>query len=332
MLLALSAATAAPLSASPLQLPVPPLKQTVQDWPHYDPHLGYVVKTFHLKAKLVGIGPDNSAGQRPIAMFQLLGNNPTGKYFRTQVTGFPALYGYSLPGPSKLKLSFYLLTIDAERVDEVPVQPKNQEAPFGQPETPFAAQNSPNVPKETFLIGRLRQVETVAPPREYLVEQAEAAAAASYVLTLPPPRKPAPPLKPINGIMPRIIYQTPPSPSDKPPVTEFSQAMDALGAQVTPTLARTLARRERTDAADELALIAWNRSQHPQMYQALEQRYRVPLEVLGYRPALTLPVLLPEHAAEKYRRAWEYLLLSPLTGARTPQRPKSSREVATTPR
>lgn len=317
ILLALSAVTAAPLSASPPQLPVTPPKQAVLDWPHFDPHLGYTVKTFHLKAKLISVGSDGSEGRAEIMVFQFLGSNLPANFFRVRSPNSPVLYPPGPLGPSKLTLSFYLLTIDADRVDEVPVYPQSQSSPFGQPETPFAGQNGPAAKKETYLDGTLRQVEPVAPPVEYLVEQAEAAAAAAYVRALPPPSGPAPPPKPVRGIMPTIVYQTPPSPSDKPRITEFSQAMDALGAQVTPELARSLARRERMDADAELTLIAWDRRQHPQMYQELEQRYRVPLEVLGYRPALTLPLLLPEHATEKYRRVWEYLLLSPLTSANT---------------
>ena len=93
-----------------------------------------------------------------------------------------------------------------------------------------------------------------------------------------------------------------------------SDIMDQLAAQMTPDLARQLAPLEGTNIRAKLALIAWDRRQNPEIYKELNALY---LRSVGGMPgarAQHAPVPRPEHLSEKYRLAWEYLLLEPISG------------------
>ena len=93
-----------------------------------------------------------------------------------------------------------------------------------------------------------------------------------------------------------------------------SDVMNQMAAQMTPDLARQLAPQERSNIQAKLALIAWDRRQHPEIYQELDALY---LRSVGGMPGARVqhaPVPRPEHLSEKYRLAWEYLLLEPVSG------------------
>jgi hypothetical protein len=93
-------------------------------------------------------------------------------------------------------------------------------------------------------------------------------------------------------------------------VEDFSETIDALGAQITPELAQKLARQEGNDTDAELALIAWDRHRHPLLYQELDQRYlRYVKDPL--RHSNSPPGIPAEQATEKCRLAWEYILIAP---------------------
>ena len=97
-----------------------------------------------------------------------------------------------------------------------------------------------------------------------------------------------------------------------------SDVMDQIAAQMTPDLARQLAPQEGSDIHAKLALIAWDRQQHPEMYQELDTYY---LRSIGSPPGarvLVAPDVAKPHAMEKYRLAWEYLLLAPVSGRSSP--------------
>jgi len=93
----------------------------------------------------------------------------------------------------------------------------------------------------------------------------------------------------------------------------FVATMDALGAQMTPDLARQCALREGNDMDAKLALIAWDRRQRPELYQELENRYVYSINSpMAHAPQS--PTVLPKHATEEYRLAWEYLMIAPSNG------------------
>jgi len=93
-----------------------------------------------------------------------------------------------------------------------------------------------------------------------------------------------------------------------------SDAMDQMAAQMTPELAEQLAPLEGRDIRTKLALIAWDRRRHPEIYQELDTRYLRSVGGLPGGHVQQSPGVSPEHATEKYRLAWEYLLLTPVTG------------------
>ena len=94
---------------------------------------------------------------------------------------------------------------------------------------------------------------------------------------------------------------------------DFATAMDALGEQMTPDLARQCHLREGDDPDAKLALIAWDRHQHSELYQELASRYLYSNGNSG-RIVQVSPPVLPKHATEEYRLAWEYLMLIPDVG------------------
>jgi len=158
------------------------------------------------------------------------------------------------------------------------------------------------------------------PAMRGLIEHAKALAASPYYPPAPAPPRPVPDtIQQTQGPgLPTLVFPEPPAPRVESPVQvladDFSQTMDALGAQITPDLAQRLAGLERSDADAKVALIAWDRYQHPRLYQELGQRYlhyvRDPLRHFNSPPGV-----LAAHATEKYRLAWECLLLDPTAGA-----------------
>lgn len=158
------------------------------------------------------------------------------------------------------------------------------------------------------------------PAMQGLIEHAKALAAAPYTSSAHVQQ-----LVPRDAIqqtgvlgLPTIAFTEPLPPSTASPAqmiaSDFSQTMDALGAQITPSLVQRLTRLEGSEADAKVALIAWYRRQHPQLYQELDQRYLRhmgdPLKHVNHSPGV-----LAGHATEKYRLAWEYLLLEPAVGA-----------------
>ena len=95
----------------------------------------------------------------------------------------------------------------------------------------------------------------------------------------------------------------------------FAATMDALGGLMTPDMARQCSLREGNDPDAKLALIAWDRRQHPEIYQELEDRYLHHVSGSPLSHVRNSPHVLPEHATEKYRLAWEYLMIAPSTGS-----------------
>lgn len=158
-----------------------------------------------------------------------------------------------------------------------------------------------------------------SPAMQGLIEHAKALAETPYSPSAYV-QQPAPEtIQQTEGLgMPTIVFTEPlSSPAETPAqiiAADFSQTMDTLGAQVTPSLAQRLGRLEGSDTDAKVALIAWDRHQHPQLYQELDLRYlRHPRE--PFRHVNHSPGVLAEHATEKYRLAWEYLLLEPTEGA-----------------
>ena len=97
-----------------------------------------------------------------------------------------------------------------------------------------------------------------------------------------------------------------------------SDTMDQIAAQMTPDLVRQLAPQEGSDIRAKLALIAWDRRQHPEMYQELDALYLRSFRNPPGWHVMVAPGVRPEHSIEKYRLAWEYLLVTPVLGQPSP--------------
>jgi hypothetical protein len=92
----------------------------------------------------------------------------------------------------------------------------------------------------------------------------------------------------------------------------FAGALDALAKELREPLAGRLSAAEGHDIEMKLAAIALDRRARPAIYAEIERDY-VKATLPFPRPrATTTPWLLPAHATEPYRLAWEFMVLRPM--------------------
>lgn len=94
----------------------------------------------------------------------------------------------------------------------------------------------------------------------------------------------------------------------------FAAALDKLVPSLDPTSAKTSIEQEAKDIRAKTAFLALSRSEHPLRFRNVLDYYfnnvpAAPSKQKIARAVERAPDLLPEHATEEYRPAWEFCLL-----------------------
>jgi hypothetical protein len=109
-------------------------------------------------------------------------------------------------------------------------------------------------------------------------------------------------------------WLTNPSPAEMAEAQHaFSAAASELASRIDPDTAQKMRAAEGESIEAKLATIILDRNLRPEIYDEIERTYFIRVAKPTSR-APTAPPVLPQHATENYRLAWEFFLLRPAGG------------------